>query len=106
AESQQEDARFLWAEETRQLAPQFHSNRGALDDDAIAVETDRAVDRIEDEAGEQFAHRRLAAAVEQLRGLERCLHKALLSAPVHPTHGHIAAFKLLFMKSSSVLTIS
>ena len=82
-EPDQEHPRLLRAEQADQLAPQLHPDRGALHDDAAAVQADRAVDRVEDQARQQFADSRLAAAIEQLRRLEKRLH-GVPSVPLSP----------------------
>src|SRR6185369_12733357 len=101
----QEDARLMRAEQPDQFAPEFHADRGTLHHDAIAIEADRAVRRVEDQPGKQVADRRLAPAVEQHRWPERCLHFSSLlgNAPSQAPGSFIKSLRRLhhFIKGLS-----
>jgi hypothetical protein len=81
AHPHQKNARLLRSEQADKLAPEFAAGRGALHDDARAVEADLAVAGIEHDVREQFPDRGIAAAIQHFRQLDRNPH--LLPSPEH-----------------------
>nr|WP_245430319.1 hypothetical protein [Rhizobium tropici] len=88
AQAQKEDACLLLAEQAHQLAPQIGKGGRALHDDARAIQLDRSVIRIEDQAGEKLPDGRIAASIQHLRRFDQSLHQDLFRAASGPAILH------------------